>query len=338
VPDERDVHVARLFEVLDDVDVPDVWEAIMARVDTEPTDLNHHMRRSRRWWPVVVAAAALLIVAVVVLVSVRLADDSQTVDVPPLPADGAPNTLEVIANGADFDVQGSLVAGTVSIAGRNIGDGLHSMVIGRLIDGKTLEDARDAVASAGPDVPDALVGILEYPSPLPALGAWRGPGVASTLTVSGVASGEYVLANVPRDNAGLPIWPQADVQSLTIAAGDSDPGPVPDATYTVSADGLDGPTALPAGATTISFDNDGTPRALSVYRATQRPEDIGTFFESAGSPLDWSHAPFDSFTSTPDTDADPVISLELTPGQWLFHLGPDGQQEQPSQFVVISVL
>ena len=160
MPDERDVHVARLFEVLDDVDVPDVWEAIMARVDTEPTDLNHHVRRSRRWWPVL-AAAALLIVAV----SVRLADDSQTVDVPPPPAEQAPNTLEVTAIGADLDVQGSLVAGTVSIAGRNIGDGLHSMVIGRLIDGKTLEDARDALASAGPDVPDASAGILEVFEP-----------------------------------------------------------------------------------------------------------------------------------------------------------------------------
>ncbi|MET0886023.1 MAG: hypothetical protein ABWX92_06190, partial [Mycetocola sp.] len=268
MPEERDMHVARLFEVLDDVDVPDVWEAIMARVDTEPTVPTNHVVWYRRWWPVLAAAAVLVVVAVVVYV--RLADDSQTVDVPPVPVDGASNTLDVTLNGAELDVEGSLVAGTVSIAVRNVGDGLHAMAVGQLIDDKTLEDARNALASAGPDVTDPLVGIVEYSNPLFAFGAVRGPGDASTLTVSGVEAGEYVLSHVPLDNAARSVWSQAGVQSLTIAAGDSGPGPAADVTYTVRTDdqigsdpatsGLDGPATLPSGPTTIAIvDETGTP-------------------------------------------------------------------------------
>jgi hypothetical protein len=348
VPEERDVHVARLFEVLDDVDVPDVWEAIMARVDTEPTAPTSHVAWYRRWWPLLAAAAVLVVVAVVVYL--RLADDSQTVDVPPVPADGASNTLDVTLNGAELDVEGSLVAGTVSIAVRNIGDGLHAMAVGRLVDGKTLEDARNALASAGPDVADPLVGIVEYPSALSAFGAVRGPGDASTITVSGVEAGEYVLGHVPLDNAGRPVRSQAGVQSLTIAAGDSGPGPAADVTYTVRADdqvgsdpatsGLDGPATLPAGPTTIDIvDDTGTPSTLTVFRIIdgETIETVVAFFDSGGAPLDWSHAPIDWLTSGSNvTDGDQMIFLDLTPGQWVIEKGTTPAEPAKGLHVTVS--
>lgn len=358
--DERDVELARRFENLNDVDVPDLWDAILATAgieraitpSREQLDLNEmgaaimvnvdiqqsrpsRARRVRRWWPALVAAA--VIVVAVVVASVRLADDHRPMSNQPGLVGSSANTLEVTENGAKLDVRGTLVAGTVSIAVRNVGDGLHSMVVGRLVDGKTLDDARNALAAAGPDVTDALAGIVEYPSPLPALSAWRGPGDASTLTVSGVASGDYVLGHVPRDNAGRPIWSQAGVQSLTIAAGDSGPGPVADATYTVRADGLDGPTRLLAGPITLAVANVSLPMTLNVYRATQNVNVVGAFFNTGGAPLDWSHAPFDFFTSTADSDAERMISLDLTPGEWIIDLRPDGQPDLAARTVIVTV-
>jgi hypothetical protein len=262
------------------------------------------------------------------------------VDGPPVPAGGTSNTLEVTVNGAELDVKGSLVAGTVSIAVRNIGDGLHTMFIGRLLEGKTLDDARNALRRAGPDVTetDALQGIVEHSSPLTALGAGRLPG-ASTLTVSGVAAGEYVLAHVPNDNAGRPEWTQAGVQPLTIAAGESGPGPAADVTYTVHADSLDGPDRLPAGPTTIGIvDGTGTPRVLNVFRITDHntAETVAAWANSGGAPLDWSHAPIERLTSGYATDTDQMITLDLTPGQWIIEKSlENGPTDGPLHAVVL---
>ena len=96
----------------------------------------------RRWWPSVAAAAALVVVGAVVFT--MLGDDGETA--PPVRAEGVVNTLDVTVDATGADVRGSLLAGTVSIAVRNTGDGQVWTGIGRLADGI---DARGGAGCAG---------------------------------------------------------------------------------------------------------------------------------------------------------------------------------------------
>ena len=167
-----------------------------------------------------------------------------------------------------------------------------------------------------------LAGFVDLPSQLNALAATRGPGAESTLTVSGVESGNYVLVHLPLDNIAGPTWTNASLQTLAVADGDVG-ALATDVTYTVRGRALTGPARLAAGPTDIAIvDETGKPSGLNVYRLTGSVDDVVAFFDSADAPLDLSQAPIERFTLGADTAADQVISLELTPGTWLIEKKP----------------
>ncbi|HEU4842534.1 MAG TPA: hypothetical protein VFT09_13875 [Ilumatobacteraceae bacterium] len=290
----------------------------MAAIDIEPhgTEPSSWLRR---WWPSLAAVTVLVVVALVVLT--MLGDDGETA--PAVRAEGVVNELDVTLDGAGAEVRGSLLAGTVSVGVRNTGDGMVWTGIGRLADGRTLDAAQGALARGATGDWGALAGFVDFPRPLNALAAIRGPGDESTLTVSGVAAGDYVLVHLPLDDTLQPMWAHAGLQTLPVAAGDVG-ALATDVTYTVRGGRLVGPARLAAGRTDIGIvDESGKPSGLNVYRLTEPVDAVVAFFGAAnGAPVDLSRAPIERFTLGADTDADQVISLELTPGQWLIEKKP----------------
>jgi hypothetical protein len=139
--DEREEWLARRFEVLEDVDVPELWEQIVGRVDTEPNVHVLHHRRGR-WVPIAAAAAAVLVlVGIGVVVWAR--DDPSQVDTPPGPASGD-NTVQIVQSDDDDQaiVTTTAVAGTVSFDIDNPTDGYRGVHIQPMLPGTTIEDLR----------------------------------------------------------------------------------------------------------------------------------------------------------------------------------------------------
>ncbi len=238
--------------------------------------------------------------------------------------EGTENTLRITASEYEFAVEGGLEAGTVSIAIDNVGDEFHEVAVGRLLDGQTVDDARTALETADSD--DPLEGILEENT---VLGGVQAPGTAYTITGSDVIAGDYVVLCFIPNSGGIPHHSLGMVSGFTVGEGDVSDVPEPDAAYTISDDGLDGPSRLDAGTTTIEIVNDSsTSREISLFkiRAGNTVEDVVTFFESADEgPPDFADGPLDFLAFLFDAESDRTITVDLTDGQWAIQT-PDPEQ------------
>src|SRR5687768_16952560 len=90
--EQREEWLARRFGVLEDVDVPELWERIVGDADTEPV-VDMLAPRRRRWLPFAAAATLLVVVGIGVYASSR--SDPE----PAEPSDAmsaADNTVEII--------------------------------------------------------------------------------------------------------------------------------------------------------------------------------------------------------------------------------------------------
>lgn len=213
------------------------------------------------------AAAAL-----VALVSACTGDDdSSGAGGPSTSGDTAETTVAAAANAVTidmheyrFDVGGPLVAGTTTVALRNSGREVHMAGFGRLREDKTLDDAIEALASE-----DAAAFEQVFAEELDAPGGLLGPGEAMEVTTPFLGAGTYaVMCFVPTVGEEVPHSAKGMVAELRVAEGDNRP-PVPraDAVYLIGDGSIDGPSALPAGRTTLEVRSgpDG-PHELTIAR------------------------------------------------------------------------
>ena len=241
-------------------------------------------------------------------------------------AEGADNVLRITASEYEFAVEGELEAGTVSIAVDNVGDEFHEVAVGRLLDGHTVDDVRAALETADEDTDDPLEGIVEENG---VLGGVQAPGTAYTITGGDVVAGDYVLVCFIPNSEGIPHHSLGMVTGITVGEGDVSDVPEPDVTYTINDDGLDGPSRLDAGETSIEIVNDSsTSREISLFkiRAGNTVKDVVTFFESADEgPPDFAGGPLDFLAFLFDAGPDRTITVDLTEGQWAIQTPDPGQ-------------
>ncbi len=183
----------------------------------------------------------------------------------------------------EFEVDGALTAGSVSIAVENLGAEFHEIGMAKLVDGHTVDEVRAALEAASEDE-DPLTGLVEDDSVIDELGGIAAPGTAYTMSGDGIEAGEYVLICFIPNSEGVPHSQLGMVSGFTIAEGDATQAPEADVTYTVSDEGLDGPSELAAGDTSIEFVNDSaTNREITLFKVKEGStlDDVIAFFAAA---------------------------------------------------------
>jgi hypothetical protein len=199
----------------------------------------------------------------------------------------------------------------------------------KLVDGNTVDDVRAALEAAEEETEDPFAGIAEDDSVIDDIGGIQAPGTAYTITGDGVEAGDYVLLCFIEDSEGTPHFSLGMLTGFTVGEGDSSEVPEPDVTYTVGDDGLDGPTEVDAGDTSIEIVNDSsTGREINLFKIAEGNtiEDVVAFFESAEEETpDFASAPLDFFAFVFDGESARTITVDLTEGDWAIQT-PDPEQ------------
>jgi hypothetical protein len=230
------------------------------------------------------------------------------------------NALTITERDYAFDVEGEATAGTLTIDVTNNGKELHELAMARLVDGKSLDDARSALESADPEDEDSLKGIIEEEAVIDELGGVQLPGTSYAITGSGIEAGDYVLMCFIPNAEGKPHFSLGMLTGFTIGEGEGGEASDADVTYTASDDGLDGPETVDAGETTIEVVNDtSVNREISLIKVKdgKTMDDVGMWFEAADQgPPDVASAPLEFLAFIFDAEQDRTITVDLTPGQW----------------------
>jgi hypothetical protein len=310
---EREAWLVRHFEVLEHEDVPDLWERIVARSDTE-LNADALGGRRRHWLPLTAAAAAVLVLVAVGL-ALWLRDDPRRVDTPP---SGSSNTVQVIAgDGEQSTITPTAIAGTVSFDITNPTDHYRAIEVRRLLAGATLEDVQAEAARYIEDVnATPRDGILSEPL----LGVVGGPH-DHYATAMPLTAGDYVVIVSTVDSTFAPTPADGhEVRLLTVAPGDT--GTAPAATLAfdrMAQDYLIGPTTAPRGTATIHVANTaGGPFELAIKElrpdATQHDFDLWQLATPDPAHTDWSTAPVTAFRIIYAGAAQQTITIDLHGG------------------------
>jgi hypothetical protein len=242
--------------------------------------------------------------------------------------DATDNTLRITQRDYEFQVDGALTAGSVSIAVENLGAEFHEIAMGRLVDGHTVDEVRAALEAATEDE-DPLTGLVEEDSVIDELGGVAAPGTAYTMSGDGIEAGEYVLICFIPDAEGVSHFQLGMVSGFTVGEGDATAAPAADVTYTVGDDGLDGPSELAAGETSIEFVNDSaTNREITLFKVREGStlDDVSAFFAAADEgPPDFAGGPLEFLAFVFDGASDRTMTVDLTAGQWVLQT-PDPEQ------------
>ena len=236
--------------------------------------------------------------------------------------DATDNTLHITQRDYEFEVDGALTAGSVSLAVENLGAEFHEIAMAKLIEGHTVDEVRAALEAASEaEDEDPLSGLIEDGSVIDELGGIAAPGTAYTMSGDGIEAGEYVLICFLPNSEGAPHFQLGMVSGFTIAEGEADQAPEADVTYTVSDEGLDGPSELAAGDTSIEFVNDSaTDREITLFKVKEGStlDDVTAFFAAADEgPPDFAGGPLEFLAFVFDGPSDRTMTVNLTPGQWV---------------------
>jgi hypothetical protein len=238
------------------------------------------------------------------------------------------NTLRITQRDYEFQVDGTLTAGSVSIAVENLGAEFHEIAMARLLDGHTVEEVRAALGAATEEE-DPLQGLVEEDSVIDELGGAAAPGTAYTMSGDGIEAGEYVLICFIPNAEGVPHFQLGMVSGFTVAEGDATAAPATDVTYTMSDEGLDGPSELAAGETAIEFVNESAAnRELTLFKVKEGStlDDVSAFFAAADEgPPEFAGGPLEFLVFMFDGASDRTMTVNLTAGQWVLQT-PDPEQ------------
>jgi hypothetical protein len=274
--------------------------------------MNQHRSRTR---------SILSAMAVLGGLGAGTACDGDDLGASPEDTGGPDNTLRIVQRDYAFEVTGELTAGDVTIQVENRGRQMHELAMVRLQEGRTLDDVRAALARGSDDESPLASVAAETDGPIDDLGGVQFPGTSYAISGSDVPAGEYaVVCFIPAPD-GRPHADHGMVAGFTVANGDVELGQQPDVTLTITDDGLEGPSTLPAGRTRIAVANESsTSREIGLARLAegQDLDDMVDFFEETGDELpDVASSPFAMFGFAYDAVQDRILTVDLEPGRWV---------------------
>lgn len=191
------------------------------------------------------------------------------------PDAGSGNTVSVKAHEYGFDVAGTAKTGPLSLEIANTGKEIHHAILGRIDEGKTLEDVKAAAASTDEE-PPAWFHDDPFDSGL------LSPGAKQTLTFPITEAGTYVLLCFLPAKDGKPHVEKGMAATFTVAEGPSDAeAPKADATVSMTEYAFTAPEVR-AGASAIAVKNDGKENHDVVFAKFAEGKsfaDVGLWFQ-----------------------------------------------------------
>ena len=246
--------------------------------------------------------------------------------------DAASNTVDITMQDYAFAVDGEPTAGPLTLTFHNEGEDIHHAILGQLDEGKTMEDVQKVLDKG-----------LDGPPP-----AWFDDSPPDmTLVSSGESSGvtfparegTYVLLCFMPGPDNKPHYEHGMAQTFEVAAGDGGTEPEPDATVSMSEEGIDAPEGLTAGESVIEVTNDAEieMEPFVVGLADGKTfEDIDPYFQKGlqGPPP----ATFYGGTHTFPPGNKAVLTFHLEAGDYLLVASYEDKngdvQDLPTEFTV----
>jgi hypothetical protein len=335
--DEREAWLTDRFEVVRDLDVPDLWEQIVARADT---DRNVDVVHGRRWRWVPLAAAAAVLALVVAGLVVWARDDSSNVDTPPGPGGGDNMVGIVHGDRAGAVVTPTAVAGTVSFDITNPTDDYRGLQIRPMRPGATIDDVRAAAR------PNVLMGGADPSGVLgdPVLGVDGGPK-DHFVTAMPLSAGNYAVLLITEEAtfAAVSAADGLEVRQLSVAAGEAGAAPAPTLRFDrLAMDGLIGPTTAPRGQATIRVD-DASGGTFLLALIELRPDATRSAYEAwerdngTGETQDWSTAPIATVRGFYAGAPHQTVTIDLEGGDLYVAAPSSTDQAGPSSVVMVAV-
>lgn len=316
--DELDELITRDLSVLDDLEVPNLWERIVTLSDTERVELS----RRRRWWPVLVAAAVLLVTVVGVLAWTR--DTSTHVDstVPSSPSStsnstvGSDNQVRIAIDDGELEVSPTATAGWVSFGIDNTTDRIRMFEVYELLGDATYE----AVEAAAPSVD------LQADDPFPGLVA-NEPDVGGFVSahdeaVVGVPldAADYIVVSVELDGDLQYVPDSRRSRPLRIAPGQARNTSTPTLRFQMIGETPIGDSTTPSGRATITL-ADGQDGPYEMLVGNLADDAINADWDAwspwrvpAPTSVDWNEAPVDSMIGLWGTAPNRTVTLDLDVG------------------------
>ena len=231
------------------------------------------------------------------------------------------NALEISMKDFEFTIEGEAHAGSLLVNFTNDGAQLHDAIIGKLDQGKTLEDV-EKLLRGGP----------EGPPPPWFDDAPHDMGIVSPGETAGIVleaeEGTYVLLCFMTDRKGVPHVAHGMMQTFEVSATQAGAQAEADQNITMSDEGLDA-QELPAGASLVKVTNDADETGeLAILRIEDGAtmSDVEKSFEKAASP-DEVPATFYGGTHAILPGDSAQFALDLEPGTYTFVIsygqGPD---------------
>ena len=242
------------------------------------------------------------------------------------------NTVDITMQDYAFAVEGEPTAGPLTLTFHNEGDDIHHAILGQLDDGKTMEDVQKVLDKG-----------LEGPPPPwfddnPPDMTLVSPGESSGVSFA-AREGTYVLLCFMPGPDNKQHYEHGMAQTFEVAAGESGAAPEPDATVSMTEEGIDAPEGLTAGESVIEVTNDSKidMETFVVGLAEGKTfDDIEPYFQKGlqGPPP----ATFYGGTHTFPPGSQSVLTFHLEPGNYLLVASYEDEngevKDLPTEFTV----
>lgn len=267
--------------------------------------------------------ALLLLTALVAVGAAGCGDDDDS-------GSAGGNVLRFIEDEYSYEIDGEVDAGTVTFDVDNIGDEFHMVALCPLKAGKTVADVQTAAQA---EDESAFGEVCNEDPTADALSGGSTPGSRYQITSTEVKAGNYVAICFLPDKEGKPHFLSGMIKEFEIGAGEETAEIEGDVTYTATDEKLSGPTEVDAGETTIEYVPGGGRDEFTLLkiREGKTADDVDAFFKSldeggvytdAESPVDFLYFAFDYSKAR-------SITVDLTPGTWVFAAADSDSETEP---------
>lgn len=251
----------------------------------------------------------------------------------------APDAAEQEANAVDitmqdyaFAVDGEATAGPLTLMFHNEGEDIHHGIVGQLTDGKTIEDVQ-ALLDKGLDGPPP-----PWFDDTPLDMTLISPGESAGVTFD-AKEGTYVLLCFMPGPDNKPHFAHGMAESFEVGPAADATDPEPDATVSMTEDGIEAPEGLSSGSSVVEVVNDGKidmETFVIDLAEGKSPEDVDAWFNSGQKGP--SPATFYGGTHTFPPGESALLSFDLEPGDYSIvatYEGKDGKPvDIPQEFTV----
>lgn len=220
----------------------------------------------------------IMILAAVASLALSACGKTGQVKEPPEASGTASNALSVKAHEYMFDVSGRPTTGSLSIEFSNTGKELHHGIVGKLDEGKTIEDVNAFLQAGGEEPP-------EWFDDSPIDVNLVSPGKDATVTFEARDAGTYVLLCFMPTPTGEPHVAKGMVKTFEVAEGEGETkAPKTDATVEMTEYTFSQPK-VQAGDVTLEFKNAGKEShefMVVKFAEGKTTKDVDAWFEGGG--------------------------------------------------------